>query len=137
MVLAGCLGGMLTSQVAAGADPVPQRQDACPDSGTALRYIVLFDRGTAEQAATDEITAAVSTVDRTAEQWDMAQIHAPAARAINPGSPDVLVGVLDSGIDPNHPDLRPALDEEHSAGCLTGKPDTTQEAWAPTTSAHG
>jgi subtilisin family serine protease len=80
---------------------------------------------------------AVSQRDLTGQQWDMAMIRADEAHRINEGSQRVLVGVLDSGIDPNHPDLTKALDRTASAGCVTGKPDTSQAAWAPTTSAHG
>ncbi|MDX3662997.1 S8 family serine peptidase [Streptomyces sp. ID05-26A] len=74
---------------------------------------------------------------RSAEQWDMDLINAPAAHEISTGSKSVVVGVLDSGVDPRHPDLAEALAPELSAGCLTGKPDTSPSAWAPTTSAHG
>ncbi|RAS64552.1 subtilase family protein [Lentzea atacamensis] len=74
---------------------------------------------------------------RSGEQWDMDLIKAPAAHAISRGSKSVVVGVLDSGVDPRHPDLVQALAPELSAGCLTGKPDTSPSAWAPTTSAHG
>jgi subtilisin family serine protease len=101
----------------------------------------------AQQGPRKDETAAIQTVttdpadvdqtDRTREQWDMAMIGANRARKVNPGSKDVVVGVLDSGIDPNHPDLSAALDRPASAGCLSGKPDTTQTAWAPTTSPHG
>jgi subtilisin family serine protease len=81
--------------------------------------------------------ADVDTTDRTGEQWDMTMIGADRARRITPGSRDVLVGVLDSGIDPNHPDLTAALDPAASAGCLTGKADTSRAAWEPTASPHG
>ncbi|MFI6097540.1 S8 family peptidase [Lentzea sp. NPDC051213] len=74
---------------------------------------------------------------RSGEQWDMDLIKAPAAHQVTTGSKSVVVGVLDSGIDPRHPDLAPALAPELSAGCLTGKPDTSPTAWIPTTSAHG
>ena len=53
-------------------------------------------------------------------QWDMDQIHAPEARAINGGSPSVTVGVLDTGIDYTHPDLAPNIDGSKSASCLGG-----------------
>jgi subtilisin family serine protease len=80
---------------------------------------------------------AVPAEDRTAEQWGMSLIHADQAHRFDGGSRNVVVGVLDSGIDPAHPDLRAALDPALSAGCLTGKADPTQRAWQPTTSAHG
>ena len=47
----------------------------------------------------------MTPTDRTGEQWDMSLIRAPEAREVAPGNHDVLVGVLDSGIDPTHPDL--------------------------------
>ncbi|MEU7481348.1 S8 family serine peptidase [Lentzea sp. NPDC042327] len=73
---------------------------------------------------------------RSSEQWDMDLINAPAAHSITTGSRSVVVGVLDSGVA-RHPDLAAALAPELSAGCLTGKPDPSPAAWAPTTSAHG
>ncbi|MEQ0560861.1 S8 family serine peptidase [Amycolatopsis sp. NEAU-NG30] len=79
----------------------------------------------------------VPTADLGARQWDMQMIHADRARALSGGSRDVVVGVLDSGIDPDHPDLSAALDRDDSAGCLTGAPDRSAAAWAPTTSVHG
>jgi len=79
----------------------------------------------------------VSADDRTGQQWDMSMIKAPQAHKINEGSSRVLVGVLDSGIDPGHPNLAKELDQQASAGCVTGKPDTSEAAWAPSTSSHG
>jgi subtilisin family serine protease len=81
--------------------------------------------------------ATVSTRDLAGQQWDMNMIKADQSRRIDTGSKNVLVGVLDSGIDPKHPNLSSALDRPASAGCVTGKPDTSQAAWAPTTSSHG
>ena len=43
-------------------------------------------------------------------QWDMGQIHAPEAHAITGGSPTVLVGDIDTGLDYTHPDLAPNVD---------------------------
>jgi subtilisin family serine protease len=42
---------------------------------------------------------------RLGEQWNMRQIQAPEAWDIGTGGGDVTVAVLDSGIDPSHPDL--------------------------------
>ncbi|MPZ66832.1 MAG: S8 family serine peptidase [Pseudonocardiaceae bacterium] len=197
LVTTGTLSG-----VPAGAAPVmwvppvsPPVQDSCPATGPALRYVVLFEPGTAASTATDEVTAAcgsvtayyreiavgvvtspapvllerlgrdriysaaaeagpvdaetgvaapdtsasrdVDTADRSAEQWDMAMTGAARANAVEPGSRDVTVGVLDSGIDPAHPDLVHALDRSRSAGCLNGAPDRSPQAWMPTASTHG
>jgi subtilisin family serine protease len=55
-------------------------------------------------------------------QWDMRQIHAPEAHAITGGSPSVLVGDIDTGIDFNHPDLRANIDVADSANCVSGAP---------------
>jgi subtilisin family serine protease len=53
-------------------------------------------------------------------QWDMDQIHAPEARAINGGDSSVLVGDIDTGIDFNNPDLAPNIDVANSANCVSG-----------------
>ena len=55
-------------------------------------------------------------------QWDMRQIHTPEAHAITGGSPAVLVGDIDTGIDFNHPDLRQNIDVADSANCVSGAP---------------
>jgi subtilisin family serine protease len=53
-------------------------------------------------------------------QWDMRQIHTPEAHAITGGSPAVLVGDIDTGIDFTHPDLIQNIDVANSANCLSG-----------------
>src|ERR687884_1658914 len=53
-------------------------------------------------------------------QWDMRQIHTPEAHAITGGSPAVLVGDIDTGIDFNHPDLKQNIDVANSANCVSG-----------------
>lgn len=55
-------------------------------------------------------------------QWDMDQIQAPAARAITGGSPQILVGDIDTGLDFTHPDLAPNYDAANSADCSSGAP---------------
>jgi subtilisin family serine protease len=55
-------------------------------------------------------------------QWDMRQIHTPEAHAITGGSPSVLVGDIDTGIDFNHPDLAQNIDVADSANCVSGAP---------------
>lgn len=69
-------------------------------------------------------------------QWDMTQIHVPEAHMITKGDPDVLVGIIDSGIDYTHPDLAANIDFANSAGCLSGAPVTDPSAWYDT-NGHG
>jgi subtilisin family serine protease len=188
----------MTTAGGAAGEPDGRGQPECAVHHAALRYLVVFDIGTARETAAAESTAAcgelvvyypdiavavatsydrrfadrmgrtrafsaqqalreelgprpprrpgkgvttdpaaVPVEDRTAEQWSMSLIRADLAHRVDDGSRDVVVGVLDSGIDPAHPDLRAALDPALSAGCVTGKADPTQRAWQPTASAHG
>jgi lantibiotic leader peptide-processing serine protease len=61
--------------------------------------------------AVDEV-AAVDAEPLAGLQWDMEMIHATAEEsyAVNTGNPDVLVGIIDTGIDASHPDLAPNFD---------------------------
>ena len=84
--------------------------------------------------------ATISAVNdpREAEQWDMQMIKADQAHEITDGNRNVLVGVLDSGIDPDHPDLAANIDVDDSVNCTdAGRPDTSATGWWPTTSDHG
>jgi len=62
-------------------------------------------------------------------QWDMNQINAPQAHAINGGSPGVVVGDIDTGLDFTHPDLAANVDFADSASCLGGAPNSSPAAW--------
>jgi lantibiotic leader peptide-processing serine protease len=55
-------------------------------------------------------------------QWDMEQINAFAAHEISGGSPQVLVGDVDTGLDFTHPDLAPNYDAANSTNCSSGAP---------------
>lgn len=60
---------------------------------------------------------------------DMSQIGANRAWDVNPGSPSVTVGILDTGVDDQHFDLRPNFDAGKSASCAYGRLDTRPGAW--------
>lgn len=62
---------------------------------------------------------------------DMTQIGADRAWAVNSGSAEVTVAVLDTGVDDQHADLQANFDAERSASCAYGKVDTRPGAWRP------
>jgi lantibiotic leader peptide-processing serine protease len=62
-------------------------------------------------------------------QWGMQRIQTPAAHAITGGSPSVLVGHIDTGVDASHPDLLPNIDFANSVSCVGGAPNQSPAAW--------
>ena len=94
--------------------------------------------GTRLSAADAEIVSAEALAATTTgtwgdplsfRQWDMAQIHVPEAHEINTGTPTVVVGNIDTGIDYTHPDLAANVDFANSVSCIGGVPNTDPAAW--------
>ncbi|MDQ2910340.1 MAG: S8 family serine peptidase [Actinomycetota bacterium] len=67
-------------------------------------------------------TPATDTDSLSPLQWDMRQIYTPEAHAITGGSPAVLVGDIDTGLDYTHPDLAANVDSANSVNCVGGVP---------------
>jgi subtilisin family serine protease len=77
-----------------------------------------------------ELPNAPATPDTLAPlQWDMRQISAPQAHAVTGGSPAVVVGDIDTGLDKDHPDLVQNIDFARSTSCETGAPVSSPTAW--------
>src|SRR5438270_2392240 len=62
-------------------------------------------------------------------QWDMRQISAFEAQTVTSGSPSVIAGDIDTGVDYTHPDLAQNIDFANSAGCIGGAPNNAPAAW--------
>ena len=81
-------------------------------AGTAGFATQLPDQADSSDSADAPVpgTPAPGSDSLSGRQWDMDQIHAPEARAINGGSTSVVVGDIDTGLDYTHPDLAPNVD---------------------------
>ncbi|MCN9244569.1 S8 family serine peptidase [Streptomyces sp. RY43-2] len=117
------------------------------DSAGATRTAPLTAAGTTDEGSARYLTkaeAAKVTAGSTAsgqepleaDQWDLRAIGADKAARINPGSRDVTVAVIDTGVDDTHPDLAPNFSPAQSASCVDGKADTSFGAWRPANSGH-
>ena len=133
-VVSGAAGGAIQS---VGATRTVGVTEGTPGTATGLSDARLARGGAQGEFANTDADAVVED-PREAEQWDMKVIKADQAHEVTDGSSDVLVGVLDSGIDPDHPDLDANIDVENSVNCTdAGRVDTSPTGWQPTTSDHG
>jgi subtilisin family serine protease len=106
------------------------RVDGVADSTAVARVGPLQVDAEASHEPPPELPNAPAGQDTLAPlQWDMRQIHAPEANAITGGSPAVVVGDLDTGLDSSHPDLVQNIDFSRSASCETGVPNQAPAAW--------
>ena len=65
----------------------------------------------------------------SSQQWNLEMIGAFQAQTITGGSPDVRVALIDSGIDPGHPEFAGRIDTANSVSCIGGAPNQSPAAW--------
>ncbi|MDR3084040.1 MAG: S8 family serine peptidase [Streptomyces sp.] len=117
------------------------------ESAGATRTAPLKAAGTTDEGGAQYLTkaeaakiAARSTASGQepleSDQWDLRAIGADKAATINPGSRDVTVAVIDTGVDDTHPNLAPNFSASQSASCVDGKADTSAGAWRPANPDH-
>jgi subtilisin family serine protease len=82
------------------------------------------DRPVFAQAAGQESGA---TKDGPAATWALTRVDARGAWDITRGSPSTVIGVLDTGVDPQHPDLARQLVAGHDF--VDGGNDTADDNW--------
>lgn len=59
--------------------------------------------------------------------WGMEEIDVAGAHSVTTGTRDVRVGIVDTGVDPSHPDLADAYDKKRSRTFVTDMPDVDGE----------
>jgi subtilisin family serine protease len=99
--LTGQIGVVVATSSVPGFDAALRASSLVVDAGENLRFQGVPGGGPQQSADLGEQL-----------QWDMQQIRTEQAHAVQAGSPRVDVGILDSGIDGNHVDLRDNVDCE-------------------------
>ena len=85
-----------------------------------------------------EVSPAEALDPNESLQWNMQMIKADQAQQVTDGSRNVVVGVLDSGIEAAHPDLAANIDAADSVSCIgAGRPDTSPTSWLDNKAAGG
>lgn len=92
-------------------------------AGAVLSAFALVPAGAANGPPPGNLPNSPATPDSlSGEQWSLAQIRAFDAHTVTGGSPLVRVALIDSGIDPGHPEFAGRIDTANSVSCATGVP---------------
>lgn len=108
---------------------VEAAQDSAPSgqSGTSTRMT-----GRSQLEKNSELDQEYTPDPQSEKAWGLKAVRADQAAAVDVMLAPVTVGVIDSGIDGTHEDLKDQIDHSKSVGCShNGIPDTSFEAWQP------
>jgi subtilisin family serine protease len=97
-----------------------------------LAALALLCAQAADAKKAGDLPNSAATPDNlSGNQWALTRIKAFQAHEVTGGSPVVRVALIDSGIDPGHPEFAGRIDTENSASCITGQPvtDSTGALW--------
>ncbi len=108
------LAGAAQNRVVGYVDPALREKTDEVESLAAAQVAASGEQGTTAEEA--EPLAGL--------QWDMGMIHATVdeSQAVQPGNKEVLVGIIDTGIDGSHPDIAPNFNAALSRNFTTDIP---------------
>ncbi len=105
--------------------PIGRVPDATPGAARHLRDVVETEHNANVSFAPqfDASLAPVGLDPLDADRWGLQMVKSDLARTVQPGSHDVMVGVLDSGVDATHPDIAPNINVALSRNFVTDIPN--------------
>ncbi len=109
-------GNILDTSVAQAKMPLPSSTDA---NGQSVESSLLADSSPSHSVIAIPSELSIPNDPYLGEQWALSQIGAPRLWKVTTGNREILVAVLDTGIDHNHEDLNGKVVAEVN---LTGSP---------------
>lgn len=117
--------GSAVLEGAARNRPIGYAPRQVPARGSDIERLTAERKGAKAGGRSSAVQAAGLRAEPLADrQWDMRQIGATVGGSyrLQPGSKRVLVGVIDTGIDGTHPDIKPNYDAKDSRNFTTDIP---------------
>src|SRR6267143_5928274 len=75
----------------------------------ALRQLAIVEEASPQYLCSVPFGTMVQALDPAEARWPREEIHAPEAMAFEPGDATVIVGIVDTGVERHHPELKHRL----------------------------